>query len=70
MVFDALEPEQVSQLRAIAGAVLERLDPEGWSPRRIAAAGRAGLRGVARPARTDPAPAHDRAIGRRVGCPA
>ncbi len=29
MVFDALEPEQVSQLRAIAGAVLDRLDPDG-----------------------------------------
>jgi DNA-binding MarR family transcriptional regulator len=28
-VFDALTPEQVSQLEAIAGAVLERLDPEG-----------------------------------------
>lgn len=29
VVFDALEPEQVEQLRAIAGAILERLDPEG-----------------------------------------
>ncbi|PWW23373.1 DNA-binding MarR family transcriptional regulator [Geodermatophilus normandii] len=28
-VFDALTPEQVSQLESIAGAVLERLDPEG-----------------------------------------
>jgi len=29
VVFDALEPEQVGQLRAIAGAILGRLDPEG-----------------------------------------
>jgi len=28
-VFDALTPEQVSQLEGIAGALLERLDPDG-----------------------------------------
>lgn len=29
VVFDALEPEQVGQLREIAGAILGRLDPDG-----------------------------------------
>jgi len=29
LVFDALTPEQVSQLAAIAGAVMTRLDPQG-----------------------------------------
>ncbi|WP_434062036.1 MarR family winged helix-turn-helix transcriptional regulator [Actinotalea lenta] len=28
-VLDALEPQQVDQLRAIAGAILDRLDPDG-----------------------------------------
>ena len=39
-VIDALTPEQVEQLSAIAGAILHRLDPEGTLRPRTASTGR------------------------------